>query len=135
MTVAGNITAPAYPGLPTFGGGIQQTRGTAEITNSIISGNTAKLNKKKGTATLQVKVPGAGKVVLAGSKTVAGQKKTAKSKATIGLTVKAKGKAAKALKKKGKATVKAKVTFTPTGGGAKTATKSVKLVKKKPKKK
>ena len=66
-----------------------------------------KLNKKKGVATLQVKVPGKGKVVLLGSKTVRKSSKTAKAKSTLKLTIKAKGKAAKQLKKKGKAKVKA----------------------------
>ncbi|MGA7434244.1 MAG: CSLREA domain-containing protein [Solirubrobacterales bacterium] len=93
-----------------------------------------KLNKKKGVATLQVKVPGAGKVLLLGSKTVAKSSKKSKKKSTLKLTVKAKGKAAKTLKKKGKAKVKAKVKFTPTGGKAKTKSKTVKLIKKKKKK-
>lgn len=88
-----------------------------------------KLNKKKGVATLQVKVPGKGKVLLLGSKDVKSQNKSAKKKSTVTLTVKAKGKAAKQLKKKGKAKVKAKVKFTPTGGKAKTKSKTVKLVR------
>ena len=94
-----------------------------------------KLNRKKGVATLQVKVPGAGKVLLKGSKTVAKSSKTAKGKATIKLSVKAKGKAARTLKKKGKVKVKASVKFSPTGGAARTKSTSVKLVKKKNKKK
>ncbi|MGA7397966.1 MAG: choice-of-anchor Q domain-containing protein [Solirubrobacterales bacterium] len=94
-----------------------------------------KLNKKKGVATVQVKVPGAGKVLLIGSKTVAKASKSAKAKATLSLTVKTKGKAAKQLKKKGKAKVKASFRFTPSGGTAKTKSKTVKLVKKQAKKK
>ncbi|HTU15849.1 MAG TPA: right-handed parallel beta-helix repeat-containing protein [Solirubrobacterales bacterium] len=90
-----------------------------------------KLNKKKGVATLQVKVPGAGKVLLAGSKTVARSSKTSRGAATVNLTVKAKGRAAKQLKKKGSVKVKAKVSFTPTGGTAETKSKTVKLAKKK----
>ena len=93
-----------------------------------------KLNRKKGTATLQVKVPGKGKVALLKSKTVKGQTKAAKKKSTVSLTIKAKGKAAKALKKKGKAKVKAQVKFTPAGGKGLTKAKTVKLVKKKTKK-
>lgn len=109
-------------------GAVELQGGPLPPSNNFTFGKV-KLNQKKGIATLQVKVPGAGKVVLVGSKTVPGQKKTAKSKATIGLTVKAKGKAAKTLKKQGKVTVKAKVTFTPTGGKAKTKSKTVKLVR------
>lgn len=89
-----------------------------------------KLNKKKGVATVQVRVPGAGRVLLLGSKTVAKTSSVAKGKATLNLKVKAKGKAAKKLKKKGHAKVKASFRFTPTGGTAKTKSKSVKLVKK-----
>lgn len=92
-----------------------------------------KLNKKKGVATLQVKVPGAGRVQLLGSRSVKPQRKTAKGKSMIRLTVKAKGKANKGLKKRGKAKVKAKVKFTPTGGTAKTKSKRLKLVKKRAK--
>ncbi len=90
-----------------------------------------KLNRKKGTATLKVRVPGKGKVALLGSKTVKGQKKTAKKKSTVSITIKARGRAAKALKRKGVAKVRAKVRFTPAGGKALTKSKTVKLVKKK----
>ena len=93
-----------------------------------------KLNKKKGVATLQVKVPGKGKLLLLGSKDVKSQNKSAKKKSTVTLTVKAKGKAAKTLKKKGKVKVKASVKFTPTGGRAKNKSKTVKLIKAKKKK-
>lgn len=94
-----------------------------------------KLNKKKGVASLQVNVPGAGKVLVVGSKTVAKFSKDAKKAGTVTVTLKAKGKAAKQLKKKGSVKIKASVRFTPTGGSANTKPKSVKLVKKKPKKK
>ena len=93
-----------------------------------------KLNKKKGTAKLQVKVPGKGKVLLAGSGKVKGQKKKPKKKSKVTLTIKAKGKAAKALKKKGRAKIKVKVKFTPTGGDAKAKSKTIKLKRKKSKK-
>ena len=90
-----------------------------------------KLDKKKGMATVQVKVPGAGKVLLAGSKTVKKASATARAKATLKIKVKAKGKAAKALKKKGKAKVKAKFTFTPNGGTAAGKSRTIKLIRKK----
>lgn len=88
------------------------------------------LNRKKGTATIQVKVPGAGKVALLNSKTVAAQSKTAPRKTTVKLTIKAKGKAAKDLRKKGRTRLKIKVKFTPKGGTPLTKAKTVQLAKK-----
>ena len=90
-----------------------------------------KVNRKKGLATVQIKVPGAGKVLLLGSGTVKKASKPAKKKSTVTLTVKAKGKAAKQLKKKGKTKVKAMFKFTPTRGLPKQKSKTVKLVKTK----
>jgi|GEM_PF-6149888 len=93
-----------------------------------------KLNRKQGSATLQVKTPGAGTVFLVGSPTVAPGLKTVKAKATVVIPVKAKGKAAKTLKKKGKVTLALKVRFTPTGGEVRIKTKTVKLVRSRPRK-
>jgi hypothetical protein len=86
----------------------------------------AKLNRKKGTATLTVKVGGPGKLTLT-SKKAKHQTKTAKGPGKVKLLVKAKGKAAKALATTGKAKVKVKVAYTPTGGVTSTFTKSVTL--------
>jgi hypothetical protein len=86
----------------------------------------AKLNRKKGTAILTVKVGGPGKLTLTGKKAKR-QTKTVKAAGKAKLLVKAKGKAAKALANTGKAKVKLKVTYTPTGGAAATFTKSVTL--------
>lgn len=94
-----------------------------------------KLNKKKGVASLQVRVPGPGKILVLGSRTVARSSKAAPRKMTIAVKIKAKGRAAKSLRKKGRAKVKAKVKFTPTGGTARTKSKTVKLVRKKARKK
>lgn len=88
------------------------------------------LDKKKGTATLEVTVPGAGDLTILGSKTVGAFSAAARSAGTVVLPVKAKGKAAKILKGKGKVTVTAEVTFTPIGGTAKTDSKPLKLVRK-----
>lgn len=88
---------------------------------------------KKGTATLQVNVPAAGKVELLGSKTVKASKKTIADKGTVILTIKPKGKASKQLKAKGKAKLTVEVKYSPTGGTPKTQSKSVNLVKKSPK--
>ena len=88
-----------------------------------------KLNKRKGTAKLQVKLPDAGVIVLSGK-----QIKTAKrgvlSAGTVSLTVTPTGKLAHKLKLTGKVKVTAKATFTPTGGSAKTETKPLKLIRR-----
>ncbi len=94
-----------------------------------------KLNKKKGTAVLKVKVAGPGTVRLAGRNLAKANAKPKKANQVASLSVKATGKLKKALRKKGRATAKTKVTFTPTGGKAATKSKNVKLVLKKKKKK
>jgi hypothetical protein len=91
-----------------------------------------KLNKKKGTATLPVTVPSAGKLTLSGKglkpiMKVGGQEIAGPG--TVKLLIKATGKAKKKLKSKGKAKFKATVTFTPTGGSANSQTAKIKLVK------
>jgi len=90
-----------------------------------------KLNKKKGTALLKVKVAGAGVVKLSGRNVAKASAKPKKANQVVSLTVKATGKLKKTLTKKGKATAKTKVTFTPTGGKTATKSKTVKLVLKK----
>lgn len=85
-------------------------------------------NAKKGTATLQVTVPGAGQLVLSGK----GLKKVArgaKGAGTLKLPITPVGSAKKKLASTGSAKLKLSVRFTPTGGTAATRTKSVKLVR------
>jgi hypothetical protein len=89
----------------------------------------AKVDAKKGTAKIPVKVAGPGKLALSG-KNLKADKATAHGAGTLSLDVKATGKAAKDLKKKGKAKVTAKIKFTPTGGDPVTATEKVTLKKK-----
>lgn len=86
------------------------------------------LNKKKGTATLTVKVPGPGRLVLKGN-ALKKATKTAKKAGDVKLAVKAKGKGLKQLRERGKATLKAKLAFTPTGGTAWTQQKPLTLKK------
>lgn len=100
-----------------------------------------KLNKKNGTATLSVNVPGPGSLSLSG-KNVKPQRlgrgatasKTVTAAGTVKLLIRAKGKAKVKLNKTGKAKVKVTVTYTPAPGDApgtpNTQTKTVKLVKK-----
>ena len=85
--------------------------------------NSITKKKKKGTATINAKVPGPGQVAIAnsGPVTEAGAAKvkqiglTLTAASSFKLAVKPKGKTSKKLKKKGKAGVKVFVTFTPSG--------------------
>ena len=95
-----------------------------------------KLNKKKGTATEPVTVPGPGELSLTGA-SVASQRrarpmasKPVTAAGTVDLLVKPKGKTKKKLKKAGKAKAKLTITFTPTGGTANVQTTTIKLKKK-----
>jgi hypothetical protein len=98
---------------------------TAIPSNAITVGK-AKLNKKKGTAKLQVKVPGPGSLKLTG-KSLVKSKATATQASQVGLKVAPKGKLKKKLRKRGKLTVKPSITFTPDGGEAATVKAIVKL--------
>jgi hypothetical protein len=86
-----------------------------------------KRNKKKGTAKLAVILPGPGKLKLSGKGVVG---RSLSGKGTVKLLIKAKGKKKRTLERTGKVKVKAKVTFTPTGGDPNTQAKTVKLEKK-----
>ena len=111
-------------------GSSSQTSAPTQVTSNKFSFGKVKLNKKKGTAKLTVKVPGAGKLKLKKSKTVKGAKKSPSKAGKTKLNVKPKGKAKKQLNKKGKAKVKAKVSYKPTGGSSRTKTKKLKLKKR-----
>jgi hypothetical protein len=96
--------------------------------NEITFGKVTR-DKKKGTATLAVSVPGAGELALAGD----GLKPSSAIAAAAGdvtLEVKATGKAKQKLRRKGKKTFEPSVTFTPAGGAPNTESTSVKLVRK-----
>jgi tripartite motif-containing protein 71 len=75
----------------------------------------AKLNRKKGTAALHVTVPGPGTLAVAG-KLIRKATSTARHAGDAVLSIKARGKAKRALTEKGRARVGFTVTFTPTGG-------------------
>jgi Tol biopolymer transport system component len=87
-----------------------------------------KLNKKKGTATLTALLPGPGNLVI-GGKGVKGATKAAKGAGKAVLPVKAAAKALKKLNESGAVALKAKITFTPTGGSPRTQMKSLTLKK------
>jgi hypothetical protein len=101
--------------------------GTGPPSNKVTLGKV-KLNKAKGTAALTVTVPGPGKLVL-GGKGVKKATRAVAAKGKVTLTVKASGKALKKLNETGAVGLKAKVTFTPTGGSAGAAFKSLTLKK------
>ncbi|HEX5989090.1 MAG TPA: hypothetical protein VFY75_02595 [Solirubrobacterales bacterium] len=91
-----------------------------------------KLNKKKGTATLKVNLPGAGKLTAVDVKKKSPKrvkKATATSAApeTVTLKLKPTGAGEKTLESKGKLQFKIRATFTPTGGSAAAQTFSGKL--------
>jgi hypothetical protein len=94
-----------------------------------------KRNKKKGTATLSVEVPNPGTLVLGGkgvkgaSAGAAVVSKAVGAPGTVKLLIRAKGKQAKRLKRQGKLGLKAKITYTPTGGAASTQTLKLTLKK------
>jgi hypothetical protein len=92
-------------------------------------------NKKKGTATITVNLPDPGELVGSGKgvkASSAGQAVTSKS-APAGpakLVIKAKGKKKRKLATTGKVKLNVTISFTPTGGKAKTVSLKVKLKKK-----
>ena len=91
-------------------------------------------NKKKGTATVTVNLPDPGELVGSGKgvKAFSGQAVTSKSAAAgpAKLVIKAKGKKKRKLATTGKVKLNVTISFTPTGGKAKTVPLKVKLKKK-----
>jgi DNA-binding beta-propeller fold protein YncE len=101
-----------------------------------------KRNKRKGTATLTVNVPGPGTLGLTGKglvkQRVSGAanavRATAKAVSAAGavkLKIKAKGRAKHKLNNTGNVKLTARITFTPTGGSPNTKSKKLKLIKRK----
>jgi hypothetical protein len=90
----------------------------------------AKVNKKRGSAKLTVKVPFSGKLKLKKTGSVVGQGKRAKESGKLKLLVKARGRAKKKLNETGKTQVTAKVRFAPDCGRSKTKSKTITLLKR-----
>jgi len=88
-----------------------------------------KLNRDKGTATLAVHLPEAGKVSL-GGRGIRGRSKLIPSARTVKLRILAKGRRARRLEERGSVSVRAKVTFNPDDGPPATKSKRVKLHKR-----
>ena len=93
---------------------------------------SATLNKKKGTATVPVTVPGAGTLAVSGkgvkTRFTAGSATVAAG--TSNVVIKPKGNTKKKLNSRGKAKVKLSITYTPTGLSAATQQDKLKLKKK-----
>jgi YVTN family beta-propeller protein len=84
-------------------------------------------NTRNGTARLQVKMPAAGSIVLFGKKVHMVRKKIGAA-GSLWLTVHARVELNKQLKKIHRKTVKVRITFTPTGGTAKSVSRSITLL-------
>lgn len=103
--------------------------GSTTPSNDISFGEVDK-NKKKGTATLGVIVPGSGQLSLAETEKVKGASARATAAGEVTLPVRPKGPAKEKVREDGKAKVTADVTFTPDGGTANTESTKVKLVRR-----
>jgi DNA-binding beta-propeller fold protein YncE len=110
------------------GGGTGST-GTGTTTpkpSNALTFGALTLNRKAGTAVLAVKVKAAGKLVLKGAG-LRGAQAVAKKAGTVKLKVALVGKAKRTLMAKGTAKVTAAITFTPTGGSARTTKRKLTL--------
>jgi Tol biopolymer transport system component len=117
---------PAPPSPPPAGSTPSPATAISSKSGNHFSFGKLKLNKKKGTATLIVTVPGAGSLVL-GGKGVKRASAQAKGPGDVTLPVKAAAKAKKKLDELGKLKLALKVTFTPGGGVVNTETTTVTL--------
>jgi hypothetical protein len=100
----------------------------AKASNRFGFGNL-KRNARKGTASLAVQLPGPGSVTLSG-KGLVRQHAAALAAGRVELAVRARGGARKRLAARGQLAVSAVVSFTPTGGDAATATRRLKLLRR-----
>jgi hypothetical protein len=87
-------------------------------------------NKRKGTAKLEVNIPGPGELELAKTKKVKGANERAEAAGSVTLRVRSRGKARKRLDEKGTVRVAVELTFAPGGGDPATERARLKLVKK-----
>jgi hypothetical protein len=109
-------------------GGVLDINAVIEPTNTFTIGKSA-FNQSKGTATVSVKVPNAGALVVKGT----GVKRASKAvtaPGTVKLKIRARGKQLDTLRSTGKVKVAAKVTFTPEGGDPRSRTKRLELKKR-----
>jgi hypothetical protein len=105
------------------GGSVSQVAKFKVVKAKIKFGHV-KVNSAKGFATLPVKVPGAGKLTIAG-KGIAKTSKKSKKALSLKMKIKPTGGALAKLKSAGSVKVKAKATFKPTSGVSVSKTKSI----------
>jgi hypothetical protein len=95
----------------------------AAPTSSAFRFGKLKRNKRRGTATLTVIVPGPGTLALGGRKV------RPQSTSETKLLIRARGKAKRRLARKGRVKVRVRVTYTPTGGMPASMARNVQLIK------
>jgi hypothetical protein len=123
-------SSPSTPESQPAGGGAASASGPSPGPTSsrpaTVSFGRVVANTKSGVALLTVSVPGAGRLVVSGSKVRRGSV-WADGPGDVRLRVKAKGKALERLRRKGKLTVAVTISFAPSGGIATTARRNVVL--------
>jgi hypothetical protein len=116
------------------GGGPTNLCGVAVDTLSVPPSNEFSFGsvrrKPRGNAKLTVIVADPGEVELAGNNKVKGAETQAHAAGDIELTVRPKRRAKRRLNRHGRASVAARVTFTPTDGTPNTESKRIKLIKR-----
>jgi streptogramin lyase len=134
----GNLWFTDDGGTPAIGRiGIEPPSGAP---SNAFSFGKVKRNKRRGTATLTVEVPGPGTLSLSGKGLVPGSAsaasvrraaaKVVSAASQVQLRVISKGRKKRALNRKGKVKVNAKITYTPTGGSPNTQSRLIKLIKR-----
>jgi DNA-binding beta-propeller fold protein YncE len=88
-----------------------------------------KRDRRRGTASLAVKVPGPGSVLVRG-KQIKRARVDPEAAGVVGLPIRSRGKARRGLNRQGKARVRASVTYTPVNGGPNTRLKRIELRKR-----
>jgi len=133
-----SIPAKAKPGIydvtlaaTSPAGGVVRQVAKLRVAKPRVGFGKLRLNRKKGTATLQVKVFEAGTLSVFGKK-VAKVKRKPKKRRTLTVVIRAKGKAKKALNQAGRAKVRAKARFKPGSGAAVIKSRAIGLVKRLP---
>lgn len=137
-----SLSAVLEPDCDSDGFGDEtQDPDTKVCKDSEFSFGKLKRNKKRGTAKLTVTAPGPGTLTLAGKGLVKQRPgalhrngwaltKTVAGAGAVKLKIKPKGRRKAKLAKTGKLKVKAKLTYTPTGGLPNTKTKRIRLVER-----
>jgi hypothetical protein len=103
--------------------------GTTPCVPNMFEFGALKRDRRRGTASLAVNVPGPGNLVVRG-KQVKRVRVGPQAAGTVRLPIRSRGKARRGLNREGKARVLASVTYTPVNGGPNTRAKRIKLRKR-----